>query len=247
MFGKGDMETRRLSAYILRLYAIGLPLSIINTVFQNYFQSIGKMKTVNLICVCHNFLFMVAFAFVLPKVFGENAVWLLFPLTQAATLILIVAVVWIHNRSFPRSFEQLLMLDAGFGVPREDRIDINVSCMDEVNNAAEQIEKFCRAHGVDEKRTQASALAMKEMAGNIVRHGFSDGKPHLIEGRFTYEEGRLCLRLKDDCRPFNPKEYLETADPAEIDGHAGIKTVSDLVREMKYQNTFKLNVLTIEI
>ena len=247
MFGKGDMETRRLSAYILRLYAIGLPFSIINTVFQNYFQSIGKMKIVNLICVCHNLLFMVAFAFVLPKLFGKDSVWLLFPLTQAATLILIVAVVWIHNRSFPRSFEQLLMMDAGFGVPHEDRIDINVSCIDEVNCAAEQIEEFCRAHGVDEKRTQASALAMKEMAGNIVQHGFSDGKPHLMEGRFTYKEGQLFLRLKDDCEPFNPNEYLETADSAETAGHIGIRTVSELVKEMKYQDTFKLNVLTIEI
>lgn len=247
VFGKGDMETRQLSAYILRLYAIGLPFSIINTVFQNYFQSIGKMKTVNLICVCHNLLFMVAFAFLLPKVFGKNAVWLLFPLTQVTTLILIVAVVWICSRSFPRSFEQLLMLDEGFGVPNENRIDINVSCMDEVLCAAEQIEEFCRSHGVDEKRTHSSVLAMKEMAGNIVQHGFSDGKQHLIEGRFTYEKELLCLHLKDDCRPFNPKEYLKTAAPEEIAGHIGIQTVSELVKEMKYQNTFKLNVLTIEI
>lgn len=97
LFGKGDPETRRLSAYILRVYACGLPVSIVSTVFQNFFQSMKKMKLVNFICVCQNFLFMVGYALLLPAVFGKNAVWLIFPLTHLTAVLLILGVSIAHN------------------------------------------------------------------------------------------------------------------------------------------------------
>ena len=183
---KGDMETRRLSAFILRVYACGLPFSTVSIVFQNFFQSMKKMKLVNIICICQNFLFMVGFALLLPAVFGKNAVWLLFPLTHLTTALLILGVSIAHNRRFPRSMEELLMLDAHFGIPVGDRMDLSITSMEQVMGTAKMAESFCLSHGIDQRRSRACALAMEEMAGNIVRHGFGDGKRHSIDVRLSY-------------------------------------------------------------
>ena len=197
MFGKGDMETRRLSAFILRVYACSLPFSIVCTVLQNFFQSMKKMKLVNIICVCQNFLFMAGFALLLPAVFGKNAVWLLFPLTHLTTALLILGVSTAHNRRIPRSMEELLMLDAHFGIPAGDRMDLSITSMEQVMGTAEMAESFCLSHGIDQRRSRACALAMEEMAGNIVRHGFGDGKRHSIDVRLSYKDDQLILRSRE--------------------------------------------------
>lgn len=196
MFGKGDPETRHLSAYILRVYACGLPFSTVSIVFQNFFQSMKKMKLVNIICVCQNLLFMVGFA-LLPAVFGKNAVWLLFPLAHLTTALLILGISIAHNRRIPRSMEELLMLDAHFGIPAGDRMDLSITSMEQVMGTAKMAESFCLSHGIDQRRSQACALAMEEMAGNIVRHGFGDGKRHSIEVRLSYKDDQLIPRSRE--------------------------------------------------
>lgn len=247
LFGKGDPETRRLSAYILRVYACGLPFSIVSTVFQNFFQSMKKMKLVNVICVCQNFLFMVGYALLLPAVFGKNAVWLIFPLTHLTAVLLILGVSTVHNRRFPRSMEQLLMLDKQFGIPEENRMDLSITSMEQVMGTAQEAESFCLSHGIDGRRSQACSLALEEMAGNIVRHGFGDGKRHSIDVRLSCKEDKLILRLKDDCKPFNPKQQLAMVDPNDKEHNIGIRLVAGLAKRMTYQNTFRLNILIIEL
>lgn len=249
LFGKGDIETKLLSAKILRIYAVGLPFSIISTVFQNYFQSIKKMKLVNIICVCRSFLFMVAYAVLLPVCFGKDSVWFLFPLSNITTLLLIFIIIVIHNHGIPKNFEQLLMLEDSFGVPAQDRIDLTVTSMEQVMDISRQIEHFCKEHGIDNHRSTAGSLAMEELAGNIVKHGFQDEKKHSIDVRLSYKAKAdiLCLRLKDDCKPFNPKEQMQLTNPNNPAENLGIRTAWGLAKNITYQNTFQLNVLMIEL
>ncbi|MBR0034319.1 MAG: hypothetical protein IJP54_01470 [Synergistaceae bacterium] len=56
----------------------------------------------------------------------------------------------------------------------------------EVSAESYKIEEFCLSRGVDKQRAMLSGLAMEEMAGNVVTHGFrADSKPHSADIRVT--------------------------------------------------------------
>ena len=89
---------------------------------------------------------------------------------------------------------------------------------------------------------------MEEMAGNIVEHGFDDGKKkHSADVRVVYKNDELLLRISDDCRAFDPKEKLELVDNADVTKNIGLRMVHRLAKSMSYTNMMGLNVLTMTI
>lgn len=134
-----------------------------------------------------------------------------------------------------------------FGAAAYDRIDLTVTDMTGVVLLSEQVMNFCAAHQVDQKRSYYAGLCVEEMAGNIVEHGFEPEKAHSIDIRVIYAPDGLLLRLKDDCKPFNPKEVQVIFEPEDITHNIGLRLVSGIAKGMQYQNCFGLNVTTIEI
>ena len=61
------------------------------------------------------------------------------------------------------------------------------------------------------------------------------------------KKGELLLRIKDDCRHFDPKEKLALIDPDDMTKNIGLRMVSKLAKTMSYTNMLGLNVLTITI
>ncbi|MCR5108997.1 MAG: ATP-binding protein [Lachnospiraceae bacterium] len=247
LFGKGDIEIRTLSARILRIYALSLPINIINVNLQNFFQSMKKTVLVNVICVFNNFGFAVLFALILPLIAGRDSVWFMFPLAQTATLIMIILISAVHNRGIPKSFEDFLMLDSDFGVLEDNRLDIAIDDKDMVVGVSEEIVSFCKDHGVDKRRSNLSGLAVEEMAGNIVKHGFENIKKDLIEIRVAYKDDTIRIRIRDNCKAFNPPDHIRMLDDEDMTHNIGIRMVSKTARSFNYQSTFKLNILTIEM
>ena len=141
-----------------------------------------------------------------------------------------------------------MALPDDFGVEADARIDISVRSMDEVLTVSRQVTDFCRRRGLDERRSYISGLCLEEMAGNIVEHGFtSDRRPHMIDIRVVHKNDDLVLRIRDDCRPFNPKERNDLTDPADMIRNIGIRLVYKTARDVEYQSVLGLNVLTIRI
>ena len=119
--------------------------------------------------------------------------------------------------------------------------------MEDVIGISEYVQAFCATHGLNRKTAMLSALAVEEMAGNIVEHGFADGKKHAIDIRVLHREGEITIRLRDDCAPFDPKQHLETMNPDDPTSNIGIRMVAGLSREMTYQALFRMNVTTIRL
>ena len=93
------------------------------------------------------------------------------------------------------------------------------------------------------------SLCIEEMGRNIIQYGFSDGKQHYIYLRILAKAGEVILRIRDDCKPFNPLErYRMTIqdenDPAK---NIGIRLVMNLSSEVEYLSTFGTNNLIIRI
>ena len=89
---------------------------------------------------------------------------------------------------------------------------------------------------------------MEEMAGNIVEHGFNkDNKKHSVDTRVVYKDGDVVLRLRDDCKPFDPEQRQKIADPGDPVKNIGIRMVFKISKKVEYQSLLGLNVLTIRI
>ncbi len=93
-----------------------------------------------------------------------------------------------------------------------------------------------------------SGLCLEEMAGNVVLHGFhKDRKRHSVDIRVVYKEGEIILRIKDDCKPFDPSEQIKVFDPNDKVKNVGIRLVHGISKQLEYRNMLGLNVLMVRI
>lgn len=165
-------------------------------------------------------------------------------------LIVIILFAWKDCGHFPKSVEDLAAIPADFGAREADRLDISVHNLEEVTNVSERIVLFCQDHGVDRKRAVYAGLALEEMAGNVVQHGFTKGRrrDHTIDLRVIYDqEKNIILRIRDDCLPFNPEDMSRLREPEDPLHNVGIRVVFNIAKDIRYQYVLGLNVLTLTI
>ena len=153
----------------------------------------------------------------------------------------------VQNKKLPTSVRELMCFRDSFGVPEKDRLDISIHGMEDVLDISKAVWSFCEEHGVTGRRQYSASLCMEELAGNIVLHGFTDGKKHCIDIRVSYIRDEIVLCVKDDCRAFNPKEAAELFDPDDKVHNVGLRLAAAMAGRMSYQNTFGLNILTITV
>lgn len=177
---------------------------------------------------------------------GAMGVWLSLPIGLIITLGVSVVHAVIRNGHWPRSLEEWLMLPADFGT--SERLVLTLRSMEDVTRTSARVQAFCSDHGIDRKAGFHAGLCLEEIAGNIVRHGFSaDRRRHEIEVRVVLKKADVMLRIKDDCIAFNPREWVEMAAGSDPLANVGIRLVYKLAEDVSYQNLLGLNVLTINM
>ncbi len=235
----------RLTILLFRIYPFCMPLSAIAVIMINYFQSSYRMKIVHILSIMDGVAGTVISSLILAPILGAVGVWVAHVLNGIYVIIAVVLYSRLVSVRFPSSFEELLAVPDDFGVAEDQRLDISIHNEKEVTDTAQLVMAFCRKAGIDEKRAMYAGLCMEEMAGNIVEHGFPDGKRHLVDVRVVNRADGLLLRIKDDCRAFNPKEKLALIDPDDVTHNIGLRMVQRFAKEMTYSNVLGLNVLTI--
>ena len=240
-------EVYRLSRQLFTIYGYCIPATLVCLTYSGYFQAAGHRLFGNLISVTDGFASMVIPAVLLAPWLGALGVWLSFPIGLAITLGVCMLYAVIRNRRWPRKLDEWLLLPADFGA--SERLVLELHDMKDVTRTAERVQAFCDAHGIARKTGAHAGLCLEEMAGNIVRHGFhADRKAHIIEVRVVLQSDDVVLRIKDDCRPFNPREWVDmTAVGDDPFANVGIRLVYRLASEVEYQNLLGLNVLTIRL
>ena len=164
------------------------------------------------------------------------------------TTLFILIYAWIRNRHFPHNLDELMVIPKDFGVDEDERLDITIRTIEEVTNVSSAVQEFCISKGIDHRRSMLSGLAIEEMAGNVILHGYSkDKKAHRVDIRVVHKEGALILRIKDDCVPFDPAERRDIVDPEDAAKNIGIRMVYSMAESIQYQNILGLNVLTVRI
>jgi len=231
----------------LQLAIMFLPLCTIGIIFQYYYQACGRFRLVSSLTVAGNIGFIVPIALLLTPHFGIDGLWLAFPLSYAAFLLAIFIVTCRHCGRITFKLEDYLLLPEGFDVANDKQLNVTVTSKEEVLGLSDRAQNFCEASGIDGRRSMFAGICIEEMAGNIVDYGFDDGKNHFVDVRVIVKGEQVIIRMRDDCRPFDPKKQAELHNPEDSAAHIGIRLCKKISTEFDYVNALKLNNLIIKI
>ncbi len=233
----------------LRLYIISLPLYMIGAAYTCFARVFRKKFLSTAICALEGFGFVVFFAYVLGYSVGLNGVWISFFFGEIATLIFIFCAICKHCGHFPKSLDDLLMLPKDFDVSPKERFRVTVTNMKEVLRASADVQNFLLTQGASKRNAYIMALAVEELAGNVIRWSFKSARKNTISIYLVFKNDEWILRLRDDCKPFNPKKWLEmsTKNEDEPFKNMGIRLVMSLAKNIEYLNVLRINNLLIRV
>ena len=232
-----------------RLLPMCMPLSVFSLSFASYAQAAQKKQLSVVLPVVDGFVGVSVCSFILIPLLKMNGLYIANILNGVICLGVIVLFAWKDCGHFPRTVEDLAAIPKDFGAGETDRLDISVHNLEEVTNVSEKIILFCRDHSVDRKRALYAGLALEELAGNVVQHGFTKDrkKEHTVDLRVIYKEEDIILRIRDDCMPFNPEDISRLLEPEDPLHNVGIRLIYSIAKDIRYQYLLGLNVLTVKI
>ncbi len=243
-FSNHGSEVYRQARALFFIMGTTMPPSFFCFNYSSYFQAAGHIKFVHLLSVIDGFFSMVISAALLAPILGSMGVWLAIPIGLVITCMTIFLYVLIKNRHFPKNVSEWFLLDAAFGT--KPHLILTITEKSQIRMIGETVQRFCSEHGLSHRTGMHAGLCMEEMTLNIVDHGFqADRKKHTIEERVVIRDDGVSLRIKDDCIPFNPREWYEMTDFKDPVSNIGIPMVYKLADDLNYQNLLGMNVLTI--
>lgn len=231
---------------MLRIFVWFLLFASMVSIVTRIWQSQGQVMGSNILSVTETLL-MTFLAFILSQPFGLAGVWLAYPLSELISFVVIYFYIQISIKRPPKTREDWAGLGSEFDVLPENESTIEVTSMEEVLKVSADIMNFLKERQVDVRTCSIAGLAVEEMAGNIVEHGFTDRKKHAISIFLVKDEKEITIRIRDDCRMFDPVLYLEQFTQEDPVKNVGIKMIAKIAREMKYEQLLGLNYLMITL
>ena len=231
-----------------RLLPLCMIPAMVSLNFCCYAQTIEKKKLAVILPLVDGMLGVVVCSLFLIPLMKMNGLYISNILNGFMCCIVIVIAARIVLRRFPKNLEDLMAIPEGFSPGADDRLDITVREMDQVVNVSQQVVDFCRSRGIDNRRSFFAGLCMEEMAGNVVTHGFSkDHRSHSVDIRIVRSGEDIILRIRDNCKEFDPSERARINDITSDGKNIGISMIYKIADEVNYQNLLGLNVLTIRL
>ena len=245
-FGVTDPDIMAMSNMAVRLFAVGMPVALLNTILMNFYQSTGKTGLAILICILQSLVFTVIMAFILIRSMGSTGVWTAFLLGEIFTLATIVLYVAHKNGKFSLKIPSYMLFEEGFGGDPKDRLELSIgNSMDEVMDVSSNIYKVGRSHNMDERMLNEISLCIEEMAGNVVQHAFKPEEKKWFDVLVLDKPESVIVRMRDNGSAFDPLDYLNKAEDSDGEERFGIRMIASLADKFEYSRNMGLNVLII--
>ena len=233
-----------------RIMPFYMPFGIIVLHFICYGQASNKPVLVHLLSVLDGVICMSLYSLLLIKTYGINGIYIATILSSITSSIAIFVWSLLENQKIPQDMNEFMIIPDDIGYSIENRLDLTIRNITDVVSISKLVQNFCEKRGVDKRRSYLAGLSLEEMAGNVVEHGFSkDNKKHTVDVRVAYleDEDDVILRIKDDCKAFNPEERSRIIDKNDMTKNMGLRMVYKIAEDIQYQYMLGLNVLTIRI
>lgn len=240
-----DAAAKGLAVQGMRLFVLSLVPCVLNTSFKNFYQAVERVGVSMTISVMQNFALTAISAYLLSLLLGVTGVWLGYLTGESLTLLLICVMVLIRSRKLRMTTDAFMLLNPDFGVSDEQCLELTVTDPEEVRLAVKNASGFCTARGLPPRLSTCISLCIEEMSENIVRHGFKEGADNSIDIRIMIRPENTVVRIRDNCRHFDPVKYMELHSGDDPTEHIGIRMVMGVTKEVSYVNSLGLNNLTM--
>ena len=245
IFGVTEPEILSMTSMAIRLFAITIPITLINTVLMNFYQCTKRTGMATSISLLQSLVYTVVFAFVLIRPFEANGIWAAFFLGEVFTLATVIVCVFVKNKKFSLSISSIMMLDKDFGGNENDRLELSIgNSMDEVMTISSGIYKFGKNRDIDDKTLNILSLCIEEMAGNVVRHSFKEGEKRWLDIIILDRNEHIVIRFRDNGTAFDPIAYLNNDTPKE--GY-GIPLIHSFADDFEYRYNMGINNTIIHL
>jgi Na+-driven multidrug efflux pump/anti-sigma regulatory factor (Ser/Thr protein kinase) len=241
-------EVYQMTVMGFRILPLCMPLSLISMHFSCFSQTSERKKLALVLPIVDGAVGVTVCSFILIPVLKLNGLYVSNICNGVICFIIVLIASIIERKKFPTNLEGLMAIPAGIGVSEDDRIDITVRSIDDVVTVSQQVIDFCESKGFDSRRSYFAGLCLEEMTGNVVEHGFNtDNKPHSVDIRVIKKDDNLILRIRDNCKAFDPSERAKVMGVDQTGKNIGIQLVYKIAEKVEYQNLLGMNVLTIRI
>lgn len=229
------------------LFPLSSPFSTIVVGIRDLWRCMEFQKGVSVIVVGDGIAVVVLLSLILSRFFGMAGIWIAQVAGCVILTLMVYVMAWIHGKKMPRTCGDLCCFPDDFGVDDDHRLAISIHSMEEVINISQKVIEFCETHDIDNITSHRAGLCIEELAGNIVKHGFSDKKNSVADVCVVIHDGGLTIKFKDNCVLFNPEEIDSIFVPDDPCKNIGIRVVRKTCKSMEYHTLLGLNVLSIEM
>ena len=231
-----------------RILPLCMPWSLISLHFACYAQTAEKKKLALVIPVIDGAVGVVVCSFILIPILKLNGLYISNICNGLICFMVVLIGSILVRKKFPKNLEDLMAIPDELGVSEDDRLDITVRSVEEVVEVSGKVIDFCKKKGFDSRRSNFAGLCLEEMSGNVVEHGFTkDNKAHSIDIRVICIGEKMILRIRDNCKAFDPSERAKVMEADDEGKNIGIRLVYKIAQKVEYQNLLGMNVLTISI
>ena len=240
IFGYTNQADMGYISFLIRIYVICLIPAQISKFSMNYYPSVNKNVPSILIVFLREAIIVIPLTLALLFTNGVFGYCLAYAITEVATVLITYVFILIYNKK--KKTYSLFMFERG----EVDSFDTSLD--NKIENAAlisEQLTKFAKAHGVEERESQIVGLAAEEMVYNIITYGYKHNHKNYIDVSLKQVNDVLILRIRDDGLPFDPTKYEYDND--ENYSTSGIQLISKLTDKMTYMRVLCLNNTIFEI
>ena len=227
------------------LFPLSTPNSLIIVGMRDIWRCMEYFSAVNVVVVGDGLATVIIFSYLFAPLWGMLGIWLAQIAGGLALILVMYIMAWIHEKKMPLSIRDLCCFSDNFGIDDDHRFAISIHSIEEVINISEQVIEFCKSLGVDKIKSFRAGLCVEELAGNIVRHGFTGKKDSVVDVCLLMIDDELNIRFKDNCPLFNPAEFEAIFVPEDPCKNGGIRLVRKTCKEMEYHVLLGLNVLSI--
>jgi len=198
-FGIGDGASLAVAADALRLFAVSILFTGINTVAIAFWQAIGRSRLAGTVSVIRNFLLMLVVGTVLiwkEQLFGLSMTYIWVELICA----LLCGIILLN----PRSGAYVKETFGTVGRHYENNYPIRAESMEQITA---DLEAVCEEWDIGMKQAFFITFICEELLLNIFKFGLKEkNKSYYIAIRLVERDGDYILRIRDNVSVYNPFE-----------------------------------------
>lgn len=231
-------EAKEVAVHAIRIYSLILPFYAFNFMMINFYQTTQKKLLAGVLSILQGFAFVVPSVKLLSNVGDGTSLWFGFLIGESLTF----GCIWLLSYLYGKKYQLhglFLEKECVCGEVMEMTIPNRI---EDAVKVSEEITEFCRKNHVSEKTANLAAVAAEEMAVNIIKYGYQQGKLEHIDISVRLIDNEVILRLRDDGIFFNPLVFQ-----AEGMEFSGIENVKKITKSMQYSRVLGFNTVILKL